>query len=423
MTACFNKERTQQLMEMYRLDALLVTHPIHVRYFTGYHSWLENQLRQYMIHPGGSDALVGCMALITGKSKVTLFCPELHAADTVALPADQVVLYGADESPQRDSSSHKKTSRTPQRQKGSNIFHAIDQTLRTHGLKKARIGYDSSGLTREQTYELKKLHPHIRFLSATNVIRLIRAVKTEHEISLLQKAARISESSIFDSLKSFDDQMTTIDLANTFRQQLSGQHADFDHLAFSIRGNGIATMSTHTPREGEIMYLDFGCVYSGYCSDSGFSFCLKPKASSIQRHQKKYAILKECIDLGASLLQPGKRCSEVIKSMIEFLKKNQITHSHPQGHGLGCEIREYPILMPPTGLPLKDQCMKLDSDMLLEKNMVINLETMIFNENDSALHIEKSFLIKYHTAKELIPQNRNIIFTPHCLPSYENHTH
>lgn len=67
--------------------------------------------------------------------------------------------------------------------------------------------------------------------------------------------------------------------------------------------------------------------------------------------------------------------------------------------------------------------MKLDSDMLLEKNMVINLETMIFNENDSALHIEKSFLIKYHTAKELIPQNRNIIFTPHCLPSYENHTH
>ena len=70
-------------------------------------------------------------------------------------------------------------------------------------------------------------------------------------------------------------------------------------------------------------------------------------------------------------------------------------------------MRDYPILVPANGLRLKDDCVDISSDVLIEADMVINLEAGMFLPGVSSLQIEKTFLVTAAGSRELIPQARN----------------
>jgi len=75
------------------------------------------------------------------------------------------------------------------------------------------------------------------------------------------------------------------------------------------------------------------------------------------------------------------------------------------GHGLGLDIRDYPIIVPKNELYIRDDCIGIPSDLALETNMVVNLEISIFRLETGALHIEKSFLVTATDCQPLGPQD------------------
>jgi Xaa-Pro dipeptidase len=105
-------------------------------------------------------------------------------------------------------------------------------------------------------------------------------------------------------------------------------------------------------------------------------------------------------------MRPGVKSSFVQKAMAQVAREAGLTNSFPHGHGMGLEIRDYPILVPANGLQIRDECIAVDSDLPLEEGMVINLEAPLFMPTAGALQVEKTFVVTAQVARELVPQDR-----------------
>jgi Xaa-Pro aminopeptidase len=79
--------------------------------------------------------------------------------------------------------------------------------------------------------------------------------------------------------------------------------------------------------------------------------------------------------------------------MIDALVEGGISGSNAHGHGIGLEVRDYPIIMPNNGLRIRDDCIDISADVPLEADMVINLELPLYLFGAGSLHMEQTFLI------------------------------
>ena len=105
-------------------------------------------------------------------------------------------------------------------------------------------------------------------------------------------------------------------------------------------------------------------------------------------------------------MTPGAKASAAQAAMWKTLNAHGITASSPHGHGLGLEVRDYPIIVADNGQRIHDGCVDVPSDLPLEVDMVLNLEAMISMPGIGSLHIEKSFVVTPNGSRSLIPQDR-----------------
>src|SRR5262249_51610780 len=151
-----------------------------------------------------------------------------------------------------------------------------------------------------------------------------------------------------------------------FRRRVAEMGADFDHFAYGISGLGIATEPDHVLRPDDVLYVDFGCVCGHYFSDGGTTLAVAPPSCELERG---HGILRRAIAAGAALLRPGAKSSDVRNNMWNELLAHGISASFPHGHGIGLEVRDYPILVADNGLRIRDHCMDEPSDIPLESGM------------------------------------------------------
>ena len=111
-------------------------------------------------------------------------------------------------------------------------------------------------------------------------------------------------------------------------------------------------------------------------------------------------------------MRPGEKASEVRAAMWKTLTAHGFTASYPHGHGLGLEVRDYPILVDDNGLRIRDDCVDVPSDVPLEAGMVLNMESAIFVPAIGAVHIEKSYLVTAAGSVPLVEQDRSGPFIP-----------
>jgi Xaa-Pro aminopeptidase len=185
--------------------------------------------------------------------------------------------------------------------------------------------------------------------------------------------------------------------------------ADLDHFSYGVRGIGFATETNYILSDSDLLEVDFGCIYQHYFSDSGTTLAMRsPAPLLLERHQ----LLRSCLSAGAAAMKPGVRASAVRAAMWNTLTAGGITASFPHGHGLGLEVRDYPILVADNGLRIHDDCIDAPSDLPLEENMVLNLEAAIRMPTVGSLHIEQSFVVTQDGQRPLMTQDRSGPFIP-----------
>lgn len=414
----FNRPRAIDYMRRCDLDVLVATSPVNVTYFSGYFCWLDPLTKSYMMTPGAStDRALQLYAVFPLEGEPALVVMPMFAVNAADLWVKDLYPFGSsglDDAAAVNSQlgSVKAIHDLLQsRAHNSNPVEALLTVLKSRGLTEGRIGLEMEGLSAAAREAILRALPRAEIRNCSNLIRLVRMVKSREEIERLTRAAEINEIAAMESLNLARSGLPMAELVHHFRMRAAEMDAEFDHFAFGIRGLGIAMEPHYVLSHDEALYVDFGCVFQHYFSDGGTTLALGDLPKELDRRLR---ILRNCVDAGVGALRPGLRSSVVREEMWKVLGEHGITASFPHGHGLGLEVRDYPILVANNGLQIQDDCVDESSDLLLESNMVINLESALFMPGAGSLHIEKSFVITGDGRRELVPQDRNGPVIPHA---------
>ncbi|MCE2488575.1 MAG: aminopeptidase P family protein [Anaerolineae bacterium] len=401
-----NQARARECMDAAGLDALIACTPVNITAFSDFTLWLDPLFREYMVNPGAGGGRMQRYALFPREGPPALVVEPMMAVNAADLWVQDLITFGAPTIEERDPPVQPQAWPRIRQAQADSVWSATPNDallnlLREHVLEEGRLGIEMEELPQRHLQALRDALPRAQLLDCSNLLRYVRAVKTADEIERLRRAAQISEAAAMTSLAQAAPGVSLAQLSLAYRAQVAQAGADFDHFAIGIDGVGIATETGHHLAAGAVMYVDFGCRWRSCYSDSGLTLALGPLSPGLQR---RYDALRACIDAGVGQLRPGRRGSQAHAAMQDVIDGSDIRVAAPHGHGLGLEVRDYPVIVANNGLRLRDDCLDLPADLPLEVDMVVNLEASSFLAGEASLHIEETFLITVDGAEPLSPR-------------------
>lgn len=405
----FHRERAINYMREYGLDVLIATSPVNITYFTDYFCWIDPLFKEYMMVPGASANLAQAYAVFPLEGDPALVVNPLFAVNAEELWVKDLHIFGsaglddslpAGEIPQQ---LHRFQDLLQAQHGNATATDALLSILKQRGLTGARIGLEMEGFPPETNDLISRALPGASLKNCADLIRIVRMVKSAEEIKRLTRSAEINEQAAMESLAMARPGLSVAEMAAHYRAKAAELGADFDHFAFGVRGLGMTTETNYELAEHDVLYVDFGCIYKQCFSDSGTTLAMRELPAALS---ERHAALRACMDAGGEALQPGAKASAAAGAMVETLHDRGITASFPHGHGVGLEVRDYPIVVPDNGLRVKDDCIDLPSDLTLEEDMVLNLEAPLFMPGVGSLHIEESYVVTAQGSRPLVEQSR-----------------
>jgi Xaa-Pro dipeptidase len=406
-----NRPRAHQLMRQAGVDALVATSALNVTYFTDYYCWLDPVTSEYMMLPGASSDLLQSYAILPLDGEPGLIVNPMFVANAADLWVTDPYTFGEHtidfpaQPPQLRSESERIAyDLLHESQPSPTATDALLTALRQKGLSNAQIGIELDGLPQRTRRLISQSLPRAELKDCSNLLRLLRAVKSQDEIELLRRSAEINEQAATEALDEARPGRPMSQVIHRYRTCIAEMDAHFDHFAYSPKGMGIATEPDYVLGTDDVMYVDFGCSFRHVLSDSGTTLALGAWPSELER---THGALRASVQAGVHAMKLGSLVSSVQRAMQEALEEKGIARCFPHGHSLGLAIRDYPIVMAASGLPIKDDCIQVSSDLALEPDMVINLEAPVFCFGSTSVHVEQTFLMTKEGAQALVPQDRS----------------
>ena len=164
--------------------------------------------------------------------------------------------------------------------------------------------------TRDYRYveEMKSRYPLHNYERAAKIFKDIRAVKTASEVEVIQKAIDITENTFRRLLKFIKpgvmEYEIEAEIVHSFLSQRASGEAYGSIIASGDRARTLHYVSNNQEcKEGELILMDFGAEYGGYCADLTRTI---PVNGKFTRRQK--TVYNACLhlhDYAKSLLKPG----------------------------------------------------------------------------------------------------------------------
>lgn len=181
---------------------------------------------------------------------------------------------------------------------------------------------------------------------ASGLIEKLREQKDEGEIAIIQKACAIADEGFEHVLKMIRPGMTEIEVANQldfFMRSLGATGTSFDTIvasgARSALPHGVA--SEKMIEQGDLITLDFGCVYQGYVSDITRTFAIGDPGQQLKDiYQIVLAAQQKVLEVAQAGVT-GAQLDAVARDLITEAGYGEV-FGHSTGHGIGLEIHEGP---------------------------------------------------------------------------------
>ena len=406
----FNRQRALEQMDRYELDALVATSPTNITYFSDYYCWIDKLFKEYMTRPGGGTDLTQSFAVFPRHGDPALITVPLLAANALDSWVHDVRSSGGGGFASSAPADLPLTERQQlfyefarQLDRGATAVGSLAEVLVDRGIADGRLGVETDSMPAATLAAIRESVPKAEIRDCSNLILLIRMVKSPEELRRLQRAGRIGEEAATRVLSDARTGKSTREMVAEYRALVANQGADLDHFAICVRGLGLATGPDVRLLEDDILYTDCGCVFDYYYSDSGQTLAM---AELSPENRRCYDALRDCIATGSQTARSGARASSVAAAMNDLLAARGVSGSFPHGHGIGLEVRDYPILVPDNGLRIADDCVDVPSDLSLEEGMVLSLEAGLFTPGASSFQVECSFVVGDGGAEPLTPQDR-----------------
>jgi Xaa-Pro dipeptidase len=236
----------------------------------------------------------------------------------------------------------------------------------------------------ETVTALHELLPSATFISATDLVRPLRAIKSEEEIDIMRKAGAITEAAFADVLKTLKPGMTELDIVSEVDYQLRKHGSLGPSFTTSLYNSGPnhplvfgqPEMTWKRVLNPPVSILfDFGVIFDGYCYDYGRTvFFGEPDTS----FQTIFKLIMTSQEAGIAAMKAGQvSAAEVDKQAREIIANAGYgeTFRHRLGHAIGVDVHEPPFLT------------KTDNT-ILQEGMLFTVEPSITQFNTFSCRVE-----------------------------------
>jgi Xaa-Pro aminopeptidase len=204
----------------------------------------------------------------------------------------------------------------------------------------------------ESVVQLQRLFPDARFVSATDILRPMRAVKSEAEIALMRRAGAVTEAAFTAVVAQLRPGMTELDLVSEVDHQLRAHGSLGPSFTTSLYNSGpnhplrFGDRLGTWPRvlEGQVSVLfDFGAVLDGMCYDFGRTVHFGPPADEAVRVYDRVMASQRA---GIAALRAGATCESADAAARAVIADAGYGEAfrHRLGHGIGWDVHEPPFL-------------------------------------------------------------------------------
>jgi Xaa-Pro aminopeptidase len=257
------------------------------------------------------------------------------------------------------------------------------------------LGFEENYLTVYQRDSLKKISKGVKFKKSHFIIEKIREIKTKEEITLIKKSQQINEKILADTLKFLKEGKTEKEIEWFILNKIHEYKADGPSF------NPIIAFGTHSSiphhqntnkklKKGDIVLIDMGVKYKGYCSDMTRTFFTK---SPTKLQEKVYNTVLKAQKSAIKILKNNIYSSKINKAATDIIKEAGYIKNfqHALGHGVGLEIHELPNLGAEKSVKLKSNMVTtIEPGIYLEKNFGVRIEDMVIIESTKNQNITKA---------------------------------
>ena len=201
-----------------------------------------------------------------------------------------------------------------------------------------RVGFDEYTTNYKVFSELKKSKPTLK--PAAAIIKEPRMVKDEYEMGQIRKAADIARKAMssLGEISGRNEAEVSEEIESSFRK--CGAKPSFDSIVASGKNSAFIH---HKPditqiRRSDLVIIDMGAVFNGYCSDMTRTFCKKPGPRERKIMENISEIQSELIHMAVE----GAKYDDIQKHYESLLKRKGYKLMHSFGHGIGIGVHERP---------------------------------------------------------------------------------
>jgi Xaa-Pro aminopeptidase len=181
-------------------------------------------------------------------------------------------------------------------------------------------------VTRDYRYaeQLKKKYPTHRYGRSARILKDLRGIKTKEEVEVMQQAVNITKNAFERVLKMIRpgimEYEIEAEIVHSFLSQRSSGEAYDSIIASGDRARTLHYVSNnHECKDGELVLMDFGANYGGYCADLTRTVPVNGKFT--KRQAEVYNACLHLHNFAKSLLKPGITLTDYTDKVAEEATK------------------------------------------------------------------------------------------------------
>lgn len=263
----------------------------------------------------------------------------------------------------------------------TSLVKSVAEIAAHESVKRLGIEQDDMTVGSYRTYE-KEVTAVL--VETSGIVEKLRLIKDEAELKIMKEAAAIADAA-FEHIQTFiRPGRTEKEVANELEMFMRGQGADsssFDMIVASgwrsALPHGVA--SDKVIEAGELVTLDFGAYYKGYCSDITRTLAVGDISDELRNIYDTVLKAQLAGVAGTKAGISGIEADALTRDVIKDAGYGEY-FGHSTGHGLGMEVHEAP------GLSFR-------SETILEPGMVVTIEPGIYIAGVGGCRIEDDIVI------------------------------
>jgi Xaa-Pro aminopeptidase len=272
-----------------------------------------------------------------------------------------------------------------------------------------------ASLVRSRDYrfidEMRSRYPLHNYLRAAKLMKELRGIKTALEVEVMQKAIDITENTFRRLLKFIKpgvwEYEIEAEIMHSFLSQRATGQAYGSIIASGDRARTLHYVSNNAEcKDGELILMDFGAEYGGYCADLTRTV---PVNGKFTRRQK--TVYNACLhlhDYAKSLLKPGISIVDYTEKVgeeatqqflkIGLLRKSDVKNEDPENRAYRKYL--YHGISHHLGVDVHDLGTRTEP---IKPGMVFTVEPGIYIEEEQmGIRIENNLWITRNGNKDLM---------------------